>query len=232
MEAARFTGFNGVRVDTLLALLPLVGSGCGLVEEATTDAAVAAAWFVDAGDTVEGLVLPQLAMLGSVLDPTLAMEPIALFFRVAPLETLPIGDKDVEPAVAIPCDGVTLPSFAVDKETPNEEDLKCCCWFDDCRVDKGAPMLVDRTANGSSKHGGGKTGCDADLPVPLGPPAPTFLRVFPPKAAPPVAVVFACDKLKTEAGISSCCFAATSLPDVTYPACISCFVKLSSDSPM
>ena len=70
---------------------------------------------------------------------------------------------------------------------------------------------------GSSKTGAGKTGFDVTLPVPEGPPLPTRRLAL----EPPVAAAAIC-----------CCRAKTSRPLVTYPASISCFVKVSSASPI
>ena len=72
--------------------------------------------------------------------------------------------------------------------------------------------LVADDLEESSYVGGGKTGWTEDRPVPDGPPPPVLRLADPAK--------------------SFCCLARTSRPLVTYPACISCLVKVSSASPM
>ena len=72
----------------------------------------------------------------------------------------------------------------------------------------GGGTSVGVVLAGSSKVGTGKTGFEAALPVPDGPPPPTRLR----GATPPAA-----DALKACCTIC-CCRAKTSRPLVTYPA--------------
>jgi hypothetical protein len=70
----------------------------------------------------------------------------------------------------------------------------------------------------SSNVGGGKAGLLGTFPVPDGPPLPTRRLEL---LDPPDAAAAIC-----------CCLARTSRPDVTYPAWMSCLVKVSSESPM
>ena len=84
----------------------------------------------------------------------------------------------------------------------------------------GGTKVVCEGLLGSSKVGGGKIGLLATFPVPDGPPPPTRLLVFGPEL------------LLAAAAICCWCLAKTSRPLVTYPACISCFVNVSSVSPM
>lgn len=76
-----------------------------------------------------------------------------------------------------------------------------------------AVALAVVVEEGSSKVGGGNMGLGGTFPVPEGPPPPTRRRT--------VLDVANC-----------CCRARTSRPEVTYPACISCLVKVSSASPI
>ena len=83
---------------------------------------------------------------------------------------------------------------------------------------------------GSSNSGAGNTGLGCGLPVPDGPPPPmrflvgNFAPVADNMACPPES--FCCSTN------ICCCRAKTSHPLVTYPACISCFVNVSSDAPI
>jgi len=71
-------------------------------------------------------------------------------------------------------------------------------WFLIGAVTKLEPVF---SLAGSSKHGAGKAGFEHTLPVPLGPPPPTRLRVEPEE--------------ELAAAIWACCLASTSLPEVT-----------------
>lgn len=85
---------------------------------------------------------------------------------------------------------------------------------------------------GSSNSGGGNIGWVDAFPVPDGPPPPTRFRGgigIPPLVIPAAA----CCCCAASCSATICCWRAkTSRPLVTYPACISCLVKVSSAAPI